>query len=58
MVRPNPKTCPPTSAGPHCVDTKLDFLVRELKRFDVYSCWTLNGLGRMSETWMDGPFQV
>ena len=23
------------SAGPHCVDRKLDFLVTELKRFDV-----------------------
>ena len=34
-VRPNPKTCPPPSAGPHCVDRKLDFLIRELKRFDV-----------------------
>ena len=34
-VRPNPKTCPPIFAGPHCVDKKLDFLVKELKKFDV-----------------------
>ena len=37
-VRPNSKSCPPPSTvsyGSHCVDRKLDFLVKELRKFDV-----------------------
>ena len=34
-IRPNTKSCLSLSTGPHCVDRKLDFLVKELKKFDV-----------------------